>query len=428
MIVFAPNIFGPLMRVPETGGTPVPATKIPGENWQQTHLWPVFLPDGDHFLYFRAVMSPSESQQSGIYAGSLNSESSKLILPDVTGNVFFASGNLLYLSEQNLLAQPFDPARLRTTGPAVPIATQEIEKEGTFFKAGFSVSENGMLAFQSTADSSSRLVWFSPSGKELGQIAETGYKDPSLSPDGRFLAISSDDEHNGKYVIRVYDLRRGISTRLSDGGVDEMPIWSSDGKRIVYTFGKRSSNTVIYEVSAESSGPPRELLRGGRWIANDWSRDALALMDFAEGLPTLKAYSMADHRMFEITSAWSAEAQISPNAKWVAYCGIFVQPFPGPGARIPISNEGCQPRWGHDGKQIFFMTLDRKLMAADFDPRSGTAGAPRLLFQTRIVAPAFDLFQYAVAPDGSFLINSLPADRSSPLTLLTNWPTLLKTH
>jgi hypothetical protein len=84
----------------------------------------------------------------------------------------------------------FDPARLRTTGPAVPIATQEIQKEGTFFKAGFSVSENGILAFQSTSDSSSRLVWFSPSGKELGQIAEAVYKDPRLSPDGRFLAVS----------------------------------------------------------------------------------------------------------------------------------------------------------------------------------------------------------------------------------------------
>ena len=428
-VVFAPNIFGPLMRVPDMGGTPVPATKIPGEIWQQAHLWPVFLPDGNHFLYYRALLSPSESQQSGIYAASLDSDSSKLILPDVAGNVSYASGHLLYVYDRNLLAQPFDPARLRTTGTAVPIASQEIEKDGTFFKAGFSASDTGVLAFQSTFDSSSRLVWFSPSGKELGRIAEAGYKDPGLSPDGRFLAVASDDEHNGKYVIRVYDLRRGISTRLTDGGGGEMPIWSPDGKWIVYTFGKRGSDTVIYQVSAEGSGAPRELLRGGRWIVNDWSRDGfLALMDFAKGLPTLKAYSLADRRTFDITSAWSAEAQIAPNGKWVAFCGIFVQPFPGPGARIPISNDGCQPRWSHDGRQIFFVTLERKLMAANFDPQTGVAGTPRLLCQTRIVAPAFDLFQYAVAANGNFLINSLPADRSSPLTLVTNWPASLKTH
>jgi len=151
-------------------------------------------------------------------------------------------------------------------------------------------------------------------------------------------------------------------------------------------------------------------------------------MDFAKGLPTLKAYSLADRRTFDITSAWSAEAQIAPNGKWVAFCGIFVQPFPGPGARIPISNDGCQPRWSHDGRQIFFVTLERKLMAANFDPQTGVAGTPRLLCQTRIVAPAFDLFQYAVAANGNFLINSLPADRSSPLTLVTNWPASLKTH
>jgi hypothetical protein len=151
-------------------------------------------------------------------------------------------------------------------------------------------------------------------------------------------------------------------------------------------------------------------------------------MDFAKGLPTLKAYSLTDRRTFDITSSWSAEAQIAPNGKWVAFCGIFVQPFPGPGARIPISNDGCQPRWSHDGRQIFFVTLERKLMAANFDPQTGVAGTPRLLFQTRIVAPAFDLFQYAVAADGNFLINSLPADRSSPLTLITNWPASLKAH
>ena len=132
----------------------------------------------------------------------------------------------------------------------------------------------------------------------------------------------------------------------------------------------------------------------------------------------------------------TAEAQFSPDGKWIAYTApgggrtagdIFVQPFPGPGGRIQISNAGgSQPRWSRDGKRIFYIRPDKKLMEASFDPRTGSVGAPRVLFQTRIVASNFVLFQYDVAPDGRFLINSVPADSASPLTLLTGWTALLK--
>jgi len=106
---------------------------------------------------------------------------------------------------------------------------------------------------------------------------------------------------------------------------------------------------------------------------------------------------------------------------------IFVQPFPGPGPRIQISNEGGgQPRWSHDGTRIFYIQPDKKLMEARFDPRTGCAGVARVLFQTRIVAANFVLFQYDVSPDGRFLINSLPAGSSSPLTLITGWTKALK--
>ena len=107
--------------------------------------------------------------------------------------------------------------------------------------------------------------------------------------------------------------------------------------------------------------------------------------------------------------------------------GIVVQPFPGPSGHIEISRgSGAQPTWSRDGKQIFYIAPDRKLMAVSFDPQRKSAGAPRVLFQTRIIAPNFFGTQYDVSADARFLINSVPSNYSSPLTLLTGWTTQLK--
>jgi len=152
-------------------------------------------------------------------------------------------------------------------------------------------------------------------------------------------------------------------------------------------------------------------------------------MDFGKGLAFLAVYSESDRQVTEF--APGAEARISPDGKWIArieprlsYEEIFVQPFSGSGGRIQISQGGgAQAVWSHDGKEIFYLGFDRKLMAVTFDPVKKTAGAPRTLFQTHIVGPTFVLFQYDVAPDGRFLINSLNPD--SPLTLIANWPAMI---
>jgi Tol biopolymer transport system component len=120
----------------------------------------------------------------------------------------------------------------------------------------------------------------------------------------------------------------------------------------------------------------------------------------------------------------------SPDGKWIVYVGpgrgILVEPFPGPGRRIQVSTgAAAQPRWSLDGRQIFFIQPDRKLIALSFDPRAGTAGAPRILFQTRIAAERIANWQYTVAPDGRFLINSLPSNTASPLTLISGWDAAL---
>jgi hypothetical protein len=146
--------------------------------------------------------------------------------------------------------------------------------------------------------------------------------------------------------------------------------------------------------------------------------------------PSLGIYSPSDQKV-EPFVVDGVEAKLSPDGKWVAYngvgSGILVERFPGHGGRIQVSaGPSAQPRWSHDGRQIFFIQPDRKLAAVSFDPRTGTAGAPRFLFQTHISAERIANWQYAVAPDGRFLVNSLPSNTGSTLTLLTGWDAQLQ--
>ena len=431
IIVFAPFIAGPLYRISADGGTPTPVTQIIGGG--EADRWPFFLPDGKHFLYFVDTSSTADFHGNGIYVGSLDSSETKLISSELAGNVAFASGTLLYVRDRSLMAQPFSSELLATTGPAVPVAEQELEKSPVFSQWGFTVSGNGVLVFQSAADAPTRLVWFKASGEESGQLAETGYKDPSVSPDGRYVAVSSDNEHNGKRFISVYDLARGVATRLTDGGSEEFPTWMRDGKEITYSAAA-STGSELDNIRADGSSTPRVLLKGAQVIPTDWSADGhLAFMDRAAGRPALTFYSSKDHQVTRLPIE-GAEVQFSPDGNWVAYtlagksvhAAVFVEAFPAGGGRIQICSGGAQPRWSRDGRQIFYIAPDRKLMAVGFDLRKGMASAPRALFQTRIVAPDFALFQYDVAPDRRFLINSFPSGYSSPLTLLTGWNAVLK--
>ena len=202
----------------------------------------------------------------------------------------------------------------------------------------------------------SKLIWFDQSGKELGQIAEAGYSEPRLSPDGRFLAVSSDDARNGKLFVRVYDLERGVATRLTDGVSDESPVWSHDGRKLAYGSSDGRAHYVNV-VSADHSSPPQHLLKGDAIMRHlDWSPDGhLVFMDLSNGT-SLKVYPAADKQAAPF--GLGAEARFSPDGKWIAYiagiAGIVVQPFPGPGGRIEISSgSGAQPVWARDGRKIF---------------------------------------------------------------------------
>ena len=429
IIVFAGHVTGPLHRVAASGGIPVPVTPVPGPHSSQLHCWPVFLPGSDQFLYFVNRTGPGDALCNGIHAGSLRSTEARLISAEIDGNVGFACGHVLFVNAGALKAQSFDPERLQLTDQPVAIVQHELEVwERAWFHSGFSVTETGILVFQSSTDFASELVWTDASGNEHGRIRQRGYREPAVSPDGRLVAVSSDNLHDDRWHICIHDIERGVTTRLTDGGDDWHPSWSPDGKKIVYasTEGHMSS---IYEIAADASGGSQSLLERGSMIAHSSPDGPMVYMRIDRGQVSLAVYTPHDGETRSLGPG--AEPQFSPDGKWIAYtevggAGISVRQFPGPGPRIQISiGPGAQARWSRDGAQLFYIAADKKLMAVSFDAESGRAGAPRQLFQTRIIAASLVGFQYDVAPDGRFLINSLPSS-SSPLTLLTGWAAALE--
>lgn len=425
------GIVSRIFNVSAAGGEPESATK--GNAPSSAMFWPSALPDGDHFLYFIRGSSGSTHKQ-GIYAGSLSTKESTLISSELVGNAQFASSRLYYVRDRSLMAQPFDLKGLRLTGQPEAISRQELEEAPAFSRTGFSVSDNGVVVFQSAAESISRLSWFDRSGKELERLPTTGYRDPALSRDGALLAVSSDENHNGRHYIHIYDFARGTSTRVSDGGTEVFPVLSPDGKRVAYAVNDARTTQYIDVAATDGSGKLERLATSDFLIPNDWSADGrfFVYMNFQSGAPVLDILDLLNHS--STVFGPGAEAQFSPDGKWIAFIGpgstsdeeveVYVAPVHGPGRRIQISNHGgAQARWRADGKELFYITKDKKLMAVAMDTSHGepVAGVPHLLFQTRIIASRIVLFQYAVSPDGKrFLINSTPSVGAAPLTVVMN--------
>jgi serine/threonine protein kinase len=428
VIVFSPSLYGPLYQVSEKGGAPSPITRLTHEGSAQAHRWPFFLPDGKHFLYSVDWTPPEDPAGDGIYVGALDGSSPRLVTAEFTGNVAYAAGRLLFVRDLNLMSQRFDLKTWHLIGAAVPVSDQQVPTYEPMSLSAFSVSQNGVVIYQSLADLKSQLLWFNTTGEQRGQLPAVGPSDPHLSPDGSKLVFASDEGSNGKTYIHVYDLARNVNTRITDGGAEVSPVWSPDGKKIAYVSRALKSHE-IYQIPADGSGAAELLLRGPRMDHLDWSPTGqIICSDFARGRPMLAIFSPGQNSLQELH--FGAEARFSPEGRWIAYTmggptfdpEVVVEPFPGPGARIQISRAGgAQATWSADGKRIFFIGPDKKMMVVDFDPRTHAASAPRTLFQTNIISPKFVLRQYDVAHDGRFLINSLPSGSAPPITVITQW-------
>jgi Tol biopolymer transport system component len=443
-ILFSPELEAPVHRVSASGGDAVPLTKLDPSKGELAHGWPQFLPDGRHFLY--SVPSPQPGR-SGVYVSSLDSQGGTLVVGVFSNSAYAPPGYLLFGSGRRLVAQPFDATARRLTGNPVPVAHYVMNNLATG-RSSFSVSENGLLAYRHEADT--ELAWFDRAGRRLGSVGTHGhYRDPALSSDGRYVAVSRADPGVDAPDIWLYDLERGISSRQSfDASWDFAPVWSPDGRQIVYA----ARHTDSYSYSLRYAVRDREvqapiLYRSPRiLIPYDCTPDGRAIVgrgSFADRrgmwtLPLLEPRSPS-YLPWMRGGEEAATSQLSPDGRWLAYRSnesgsneVYVRDFPSGGTRWLVSSAGgIEPRWRRDGRELYYLAADRTMMAVAV--RAGAtfeAGKPTPLFKTRASGSSFGTLsrnQYDVTPDGQrFLILQPVADKPSPITVVVNWTAALR--
>ena len=431
-ILFTPNFTGPIFKVAATGGDAVPVTQM--EPGQASHILAQALPDSRRFVYLAAG-----NAGRSVYLGQLDGGPATRLL-DADAPAVYGSGQLLFVRQGTLFSQQFDPTTAVLSGNPIAIAEQ-IPVDATSGLAPLSASASGALVYRSGPTGGVRqFIWFDRTGREVANVGESDRPVPimSLSPDDQRMFFNQSVD--GNTDVWMLDLARGVPSRITfDPGSELQAVWSPDGSRIVLN-SNRSGVFDLYLKSA-TDNTPEELLLATPYnkAPNDWSPDGRFLLyrspTVATGFDLWALPLQGERKPFAVvqTNFEERDGQFSPDGNWIAYQSnasgrveVYVQPFRG-GRREPISrNGGAQARWRRDGKELFYVALDGRLMAVPIQmtQQTITAGVPTPLFATRIggAIPGLLAHQYAVAADGQrFLMNTISEIRTPSITVILNW-------
>jgi eukaryotic-like serine/threonine-protein kinase len=431
VIVFAAG-GTPLLRVSQDGGNAVQAVALRPQ--QTNHRAPQFLPDGQHFLYFATGVG------LGVYVGELDRNEGQRVVDTDAAAAYSASGHLLFVRQGTLYAQSFDTARLQVRGDPLLLA-EHIAIEGANGYAAVSASAAGPIAYRTGSIGRRRqFVRVDRSGNELQRIGEplagVGASNWSLSPDGKRIALLRTINGNGD--IWLLDARGALIRITSSEAMESWPVWSPDGTRLAY---QSRVDEISVHVKALTGGAGEQplLSTGTRISPRDWSSDGRHLLYNSDD--DLWATTLErDAKPVAVATTKFAEhgGQFSPDARWVAYesdesgrVEVYAQSFPAGSGKTQVSSRGgAQPSWSRDGKELFYIGLDERLMAVPltFDSRGQTIepGVAVPLFRVHVggaIPAGGSARQYAVSPDGrSFLIRTVIDDiNSSPITVILNW-------
>ncbi len=427
-----------LLRVSAQGGTPTLTTKL--DPTEEAHRWPYFFPDGRHFIFLGDAQT---SENHHIRVGSLDSQETQILFSAVTRVAYAPPGFLLYVSQGALVAQPFDAQKLKVTGESAIVA-ERVATVGENHEFDFSVSDNGVLAYQ-TGSIQSQPVWFDRTGKKLQTVGEAdSYASIALSADGQRAAVGMLDADGRHSDISLLDLSRGSKSRLTfDPKSDGAPVWSPDGTRIVFYSNRAGDGHANLFVSTASNAGDDQLLLASDSddIPTSWSRDGqnILFMRFGKVHAGVWMLPLSGDRqpkpVFQSSAFDQGAASFSPDGRFVActsnesgHYEIWVQSFPPSGEKLMVSSGGgFFPLWQGNGKELFYLTADGKVMAAEIKIGAKLeSGVPKQLFQTRIKFGSD--YPYGVSPDGSrFLINTpVGVDDPTPMIIVLDWTALLK--
>jgi Tol biopolymer transport system component len=436
-ILFTPTAASPLSAVAAGGGTPRAVTTLDEAAGEQAHRNPSVLPDGRRFVYVAVGgRNGTSAARRSVFVGSMDGDPAVHVLDDA-GGARFSDGMLLFLRESTLLAQALDLDRLTLTGEP-RVVTEQVETGGTA-AGSFAVAEGGLLAFQPASTQGSQLAWFDRQGRQLATLGDPAdYADVELSPDGRLVAVSVLDQAVGTRDLWIIDVIRGVRTRFTRDRADEVaPIWARDGSRIVFT-SNRTGHFDLYEKA--SSGIGEETLvyaDDTEKYPTSWLSDAGLLLYWtfnAEGT-RLQLLPTQERSPRTFLPSPVSPGRFSPDSRFVLYYStesgrseVYLVPFPTPTRRWQISSNGGNfARWRADGREVYYVGRDNRLMATSIDVVGDRVeiGATVPLFEAR---PVGARYPFDVAPDGDrFLVNTVRGSSAvASVTILQHWRSLLE--
>ena len=455
-----------LLHVPETGGT-LKKLDVAGVPDGTRYQSPSFLPDGRRFLYHRNQGAPA---QNGVYLGTLNAQTPhRRVIDGESQAQYVEPGYLLFVKGGTLLAQRVDPATLEPQGEPTPFP-ELVSFFPSFNQAAFSASQGGVLAFRARV-TASELRWFDRAGRLLAPVTTPApYLNPALSPDGTRVAVTRLDPALGTPDIWVIDAAGGATQITSDPGIEDFPLWSPDGQRVLFNITRRDGRRELAAKpwTAEASDPDEVVVADEQnKFPFQWTRSVLL---YGAAPPTGLLNARFFVRSFDATGDRDAEngaapgtptteqpprleegqPQLSPDGRWMAYVSdvtgspqVYLRPFPTGTSHVLVSpTGGFEPKWRADGRELFYLAPDRTMMAVDVQaPGLGaqaselTVGVPRPLFRTNLMgaylgSPFLNTRvrnEYEVSADGQrFLLNE-PVEGPSAyaVRILVNWIALL---
>jgi eukaryotic-like serine/threonine-protein kinase len=426
-IAVVPQAGSPIQQIPDTGGNLQPLTRL--EKGEASHRWPEFLPEGKGVLFTAAAGTATK-----IAVQSLGSGEHRDLVPGGDFPRYALSGDLVYLQGANLMAVPFDRQRLAITGAAVPVIEGVLAAGGV---AQYSFSSTGTLIYVpgSSQEAGLKLVWVDRKGMEQPVNAPPhNYVLPKVSPDGKRVAAGIEEADS---QIWVYDLGRDTLTRLTfEGSANIDPVWTPDGKRIVF---KGTGNRLFWQPADGSTGA--EALTSSELAANNvpgsWTPDGQVLT-FMEINPDTgyDVYTLplkdGKPQPFLHTPSLETAPRFSPDGRFIAYASdesgrieIYVRPYPGPGGKWQISTEGgAEPVWNPKGQELFYRS-GNKMMAVDVTTQGTfSAGKPKILFEGPYVPTPRSFPDYDVSPDGQRFLMLKPSEQAqgpAQINVVLNW-------
>jgi len=451
-IVFG-TMDGGLMRVPAAGGVPQPLTTPDRHKGEMAHQWPYFLPGAQAIVFTIVTGGSSEGTQIAVL--DLKHGSYRTVVNGGANARYSPSGHLIFPRAGTLFAAPFDARRLVVTGPESPVIQDlAVGTQIALGTARYAFSDSGLLVYLGRGQRSrDRTVeWVDRQGARQASILPPRlYGDISLSPDGRRMAASIGGSDLGSLLggadIWVGELERGRLTRLTSQGWNFLPVWTPDGRAV--TFGAYSTGRqFLKQVAADGSGQPEVLLEGATQLTPlSWTPkgEHLLFLARASGLMRIsllpRPVSGVESKPRPLLEAGLGEvhgfAQVSPDGRWMAYASnesgrfeIYVRPFPGLGAKLPISTQGGEnPRWSRSGRELFYRDpVKSQLMAVEVQTAPEfRAGQPRPLFtldSTYSSTQSGLSGGWDVSPDGKhFLVINAPegAEPGVRLQAVVNW-------